>query len=245
VPGSRVDLLSNPALSAGNATFSAPGSEQDALAEYLKAVHGTAATAYDTLDVAASADLRIQNLALRPDTTTIEYAQVFRDGLSRLQQFDRYTGPVSYLQFETRGSDAGEAMNLRATNDFVNLLGGDDAANGGAGRDVLDGGTGSNFLTGGTGADVFFLDIRNQGGAPTWSTITDFAAEDELAIFGWNPAGSQSSWVQSAGAEGYKGATLQIDIDGDRDIDASITFAGLTQAQAGTPLQFDGLLWFN
>jgi hypothetical protein len=41
---------------------------------------------------------------------------VFRDGLSRLQQFDRYTGPVSYLQFETRGSDAGEAMNLRATN---------------------------------------------------------------------------------------------------------------------------------
>ena len=244
VPGSRVDLLNNTALAAGNATFAARGSEQDALAEYVKAVHGTAATAYDVLDVAASGDLRIQNLAVRQDTTLIEYAQVFRDGLPRLQQLDRYTGPVSYLQFETRGSDAGEVMNLRATNDFVNLLGGDDAANGGAGNDVLDGGTGSNFLTGGSGADVFFLDIRNPGGSPTWSTITDFTAEDELSIFGWNPAASRSFWVASDGAEGFKGATLHIDIDGDRDIDASVTFTGVTQAQAGVPVQFDGLLWF-
>jgi 2',3'-cyclic-nucleotide 2'-phosphodiesterase (5'-nucleotidase family) len=245
VPGSRVDLLNNTALAAGNATFAARGSEQDALAEYVKAVHGTAATAYDVLDVAASGDLRIQNLASRQDTSLIEYAQVFRDGLPRLQQLDRYAGPVSYLQFETRGSDAGEAMNLRATNDFVNLRGGDDAANGGAGNDVLDGGTGSNFLTGGTGADVFFLDIRNPGGTPTWSTITDFAAEDELAIFGWNPAASRSFWVASNGAEGFKGATLHIDIDGDRNIDASLTFAGVSQAQAGVPVQFDGLLWFT
>lgn len=245
VPGSRVDLLNNTSLAAGNATFAARGSEQDALAEYVKAVHGTAATAYDVLDVAASGDLRIQNLASRQDTTLIEYVQVFRDGLPRLQQLDRYAGPVSYLQFETRGSDAGEAMNLRATNDFVNLRGGDDAANGGAGNDVLDGGTGSNFLTGGTGADVFFLDIRNPGGSPTWSTITDFAAEDELAIFGWNPAASRSFWVASNGAEGFKGATLHIDIDGDRNIDASLTFAGVTQAQAGVPVQFDGLLWFT
>ncbi|MCA3342326.1 MAG: bifunctional metallophosphatase/5'-nucleotidase [Roseomonas sp.] len=245
VPGSRVDLLNNSALAAGNATFAARGSEQDALAEYIKAVHGTAATAYDVLDVAASGDLRIQNLAFRQDTTLIEYAQVFRDGLPRLQQLDRYTGPVSYLQFEMRGSDAGEAMNLRATNDFVNLRGGDDAANGGAGNDVLDGGTGSNFLTGGAGADVFFLDIRNPGGSPTWSTITDFAAEDELAIFGWNPAASRSFWVESNGAEGFKGATLHIDINGDQNIDASLTFAGVTQAQAGVPVQFDGLLWFT
>jgi 2',3'-cyclic-nucleotide 2'-phosphodiesterase (5'-nucleotidase family) len=245
VPGSRVDLLNNPALAAGNATFAARGSEQDALAEYVKAVHGTAATAYDVLDVAASGDLRIQNLASRQDTSLIEYAQVFRDGLPRLQQLDRYTGPVSYLQFETRGSDAGEVMNLRATNDFVNLLGGDDAANGGAGNDVLDGGTGSNFLTGGSGADVFFLDIRNPGGSPTWSTITDFTAEDELSIFGWNPAASRSFWVASDGAEGFKGATMHIDIDGDRDIDASVTFTGVTQAQAGVPVQFDGLLWFT
>jgi 2',3'-cyclic-nucleotide 2'-phosphodiesterase (5'-nucleotidase family) len=245
VPGSRVDLLNNTSLAAGNATFAARGSEQDALAEYVKAVHGTAATAYDVLDVAASGDLRIQNLASRQDTTLIEYVQVFRDGLPRLQQLDRYAGPVSYLQFETRGSDAGEAMNLRATNDFVNLRGGDDAANGGAGNDVLDGGTGSNFLTGGTGADVFFLDIRNPGGTPTWSTITDFAAEDELAIFGWNPAASRSFWVASNGAEGFKGATLHIDIDGDRNIDASLTFAGVSQAQAGVPVQFDGLLWFT
>lgn len=244
VPGSRVDLLNNPALAAGNATFSAPGSEQDALAEFVKAVHGTATTAYDVLDVAASGDLRIQNLALRQDTTSIEYAQLVRDGVTRLQQFDRYSGPVSYLQFETRGSDAGEVMILRGTNDFVNLLGGDDAADGGAGNDVLDGGTGSNFLTGGTGADVFFLDIRTPGGAPTWSTLTDFSAEDELAIFGWNPAASRSFWVASDGAEGFKGATLRIDIDGDRDVDASVTFAGLTEAQAGTPFQQEGLLWF-
>ena len=48
----------------------------------------------------------------------------------------------------------------------------------------------------------------------------------------------------SDGAEGYKGATLHMDIDGDRDIDASVTFTGVAQAQAGAPVQFDGLLWF-
>ena len=244
IAGSRVDLLNNAALSAGDATFAARGSEQDALAEYLDDFHKTSTSAFRQVDAGPATDLRIQNLSFRADTTAIEYAQVFSDGAGRLQQLDRYVGPVSYLQFETRGTSAGEVMILRNTNDFVNLLGGDDAADGGAGNDVIDGGTGSNFLTGGTGADVFFIDARNPGGAPVWSTITDFKAEDELSIFGWNPNVSRSSWVTDAGATGYQGATLHMDINGDGSIDASVTFSGLTQAQAGTPLSLSGLLWF-
>jgi serralysin len=81
---------------------------------------------------------------------------------------------------------------------------------------VIDGGTGSNFLTGGAGSDVFFLDVRNGGTGPTtWSTITDFHAEDQLSVFGWQPGASRCFWVENAGAEGFKRATLHMDINGD------------------------------
>ncbi|MBE3637132.1 ExeM/NucH family extracellular endonuclease [Mangrovicoccus algicola] len=46
----------------GAATFAENGSEQDALAEYLAAHHGTAETAYDEADETAAGDDRIQNL---------------------------------------------------------------------------------------------------------------------------------------------------------------------------------------
>lgn len=162
-----------------------------------------------------------------------------------------YTGPVSYLEFQFIGSESGEIVIGSNGNDFMNLLGGDDAANGGAGRDVLDGGLGSNFLTGGTESDTFFLDGR--GGGITWSTITDFEAAanfsgDTVSIFGWVTGTSQLLLQQeSNGAEGFKGATLHYDLNGDNNIDTSITFTGLTLSQLPDQVEFtnEGVLYFG
>ena len=52
---------------AGNATFAAPGGEQDALAEYLAAEHPTTMTAYADAEVDQTQDERIQILSLRND----------------------------------------------------------------------------------------------------------------------------------------------------------------------------------
>ena len=62
----RVDL-SHLTLDAGVANFSAPSTEQDALAEYLSA-HYPPSSPYSLADTPANQDLRIQNLGLRADT---------------------------------------------------------------------------------------------------------------------------------------------------------------------------------
>ncbi len=142
---------------------------------------------------------------------------------------EAYTGLVDFLEYQLLGDVNANVVTGSSSNDFFNLLDGDDAANGGAGRDVLDGGTGSNFLTGGADADTFFLDGR--GGTTTWSTITDFDG-DSVNIWGWEEGVSQLiQSVDSAGAEGFKGATFHFDLNNDGNIDTSITFSGLTTAQ--------------
>jgi hypothetical protein len=153
-----------------------------------------------------------------------------------------YDGPVSYLVYEFAGTSNGEAVLGTAWNDFVHLGEGDDAIDGGAGDDVLDGGTGSSFLTGGAGQDVFYVDGR--GGETIWSTITDWQAGEQLALWGWDPGVSQATWVDDDGVEGYKGVTMHADINNDGTIDTSVTWAGLSRADLPTPIQQDGLLWF-
>lgn len=145
-----------------------------------------------------------------------------------------YNGAVSYIQFEMLGSNNPDIVRGATTNDFINLLGGDDAANGGGGQDVLDGGIGSNFLTGGGGPDTFFLDGRS--GTNTWSTITDFANEDSVNIWGWvNNTSKLILSLDNQGAEGFKGATFHYDLDGNGLIDTSITFSNLALASIPSP----------
>ena len=64
----RVDLLTlmTEEQSGGQATFTAPGTEQDALAEYLAA--NFSATPFAVADVGPEGDERIQNLAFRTDS---------------------------------------------------------------------------------------------------------------------------------------------------------------------------------
>ncbi|MEB3260900.1 MAG: 5'-nucleotidase C-terminal domain-containing protein, partial [Cyanobacteriota bacterium] len=64
----RVDLFNPEAPRTGAATFSGDGTEQDVLAEYLAATHGSRETAYNQADTPATLDLRMQNLAVRGDS---------------------------------------------------------------------------------------------------------------------------------------------------------------------------------
>ncbi|MDO9710899.1 calcium-binding protein [Paracraurococcus lichenis] len=130
-----------------------------------------------------------------------------------------------------------------ATKFYMDLGAGDDAAKGLGGDDIIDGGTGSSFLTGGGGNDQFL--IHADGSAVTWSTITDWNTGDQLVLTGWQAGTSTATWVENAGTAGFEGLTLHADLDGDGTIDTSITWTGLTLAQAPTEtVQPDGTVWF-
>ncbi|WP_051141006.1 DUF4347 domain-containing protein [Azospirillum brasilense] len=146
------------------------------------------------------------------------------DGVTEDVKAYAYEGPVSTLQWTFLGDARSEVLGGSDGNDFLNLLGGDDAAAGGAGDDVLDGGSGSNWLIGGTGKDTFFVDGR--GTEVTWSTVTDLEQGEWSTLWGYKEGVSTLRWEEMDGAEGYKGATVHCDIDGNGTVDASMTFAG-------------------
>ena len=62
----RIDLVAQ-GLPMGTATFADPGTEQDALAEFLAAIFPDT-NPFNDADLPASQDLRIQNLSVRSDT---------------------------------------------------------------------------------------------------------------------------------------------------------------------------------
>lgn len=66
----RVELLNNPALAAGVATFADPGSEQDALAEFFQA-NFAGTQAFAAGETTAVTDTRIQNLSRRADAVIV------------------------------------------------------------------------------------------------------------------------------------------------------------------------------
>jgi len=137
---SRIDLLNNDLLSDGAADFAEKGSEQDALAEYLKARHGTAETAYDQIDGGQATDERIQNLAAREDTvlgTPVEGT----DGADRLY-----------------GGEGRDLLDGGAGDDLLIGGAGDDTLRGGEGDDRLFGNAGADIMAGGTGDDAYAVD---------------------------------------------------------------------------------------
>jgi len=161
IPGSRIDLRDNALLGAGSATFAIKGTEQDALAEFLSAVHGTQAKAFDKLDTSQANDLRIQNVAARTDTVLNPYAQVTIGERSGLEQMSVYSGPLN-LDFIFTGTaasetilahDADELLLGGAGDDSIIARGGNDNVQGREGNDTLVGGAGNDSLNGGAGAD--------------------------------------------------------------------------------------------
>jgi 2',3'-cyclic-nucleotide 2'-phosphodiesterase/3'-nucleotidase/5'-nucleotidase len=84
----RVDLLQG--FATGAAVFANDGSEQDALAEFLVARHGSSFVAYDEEDTARGRDGRMQDLGARSDTAA--QPPVAPAGSIRLEKIGGYDG---------------------------------------------------------------------------------------------------------------------------------------------------------
>jgi 2',3'-cyclic-nucleotide 2'-phosphodiesterase (5'-nucleotidase family) len=107
----RVDLTAAN-IPTGNATFAAPGSEQDALAEYLSANFNT--TPYSAPDLAAVFDTRIQNAAFRISGTS------GRDTLVGTAGSDRIVGGIGAdVLTGGAGADAFAYTNIRDAGDRI------------------------------------------------------------------------------------------------------------------------------
>ena len=192
-------------------TFAAAGSEQDAFAEYMEAVHGTAATAYDQAETGQALDTRIQNLAYRTDgvitggqTVAGTRAADMLDGgfghdtISGGAGSDTIAGGTGDDQIDGGAAAAtpGQSWLLSLfTTDNDRLFGdsGDDKLTGGAGNDTLDGGTGNDVLRGDAGADMLIggagNDVMTGGGANDVFVIglgndivMDFVRGDKLRL---------------------------------------------------------------
>lgn len=112
----RVDLP-NVLTTAGNFTFADPGSEQDALAEYLNSEYSSASLAYDEAETAPEFDTRIQILSLRSDsvfTLTVGTEEAEAQAAAGMILYPNPTQNI--LQIETQGAE------LRAL-DIIDLNG--------------------------------------------------------------------------------------------------------------------------
>jgi 2',3'-cyclic-nucleotide 2'-phosphodiesterase (5'-nucleotidase family) len=164
----RVDLFNPTAALTGAATFSGDGTEQDALAEYLKANHGTASQAYSQAETPARQDPRLQNLALRSDAVIdpVLVGTTGNDstlpGASTIPGFD---GRLDTL-FTGAGDDE---VDVAISNGYENRIftgSGVDTIYAGT-RDVITGGGGDdwfsaeagdgNRISGGLGNDTFII----------------------------------------------------------------------------------------
>jgi hypothetical protein len=99
---------------------------------------------------------------------------------------------------------------------------------------------GANILQSGQGSDVMFVDGSQNG----WATIENFHAGDVTAILGFQPGVSTITWSQGTDPAGNSGATAAISLNGDGNVNTSLTFAGVdvSQAQAfgGSSATMDG-----
>ena len=175
----RVDLFNPSAPLTGAATFSGDGTEQDALAEYLKANYGTLPVAYNQAETAASQDLRLQNTALRSDAV-IDPVRIGTSGndtaLAGASSISGFDGRLDTL-FTGAGDDEVDVAINSGYDNRIFTGSGLDTMYAGT-RDVITGGSGDdwfsaeagdgNRLSGGLGDDTFIIGSSNNralGGA--------------------------------------------------------------------------------
>jgi predicted extracellular nuclease/2',3'-cyclic-nucleotide 2'-phosphodiesterase (5'-nucleotidase family) len=113
-----------------SATFAAQGTEQDAMAEYLRAFYAT--TPYGTADTTPAGDTRIQNLAARSDT-------VLARGVVR------------------NGTSGNDTLTGTAFDDIITGGAGNDTITNSPGNDILLGGRNAD---GSTGTDTLVFNSR-------------------------------------------------------------------------------------
>jgi 2',3'-cyclic-nucleotide 2'-phosphodiesterase (5'-nucleotidase family) len=141
----RVDGPVN--LGAGSATFADPGTEQDALAEYLSANFRN--TPFSQEDTDPTQDERIQNLAVRSRDTALGSRLTGNNRNNRLNG-----GPADDVLIGLGGDDR---LAGRGGNDTLSGNAGADRLTGGAGQDLMIGGGGSDIHNGGAGRDTYVL----------------------------------------------------------------------------------------
>ncbi len=243
----RVDLFNANAPLTGAAKFSGDGTEQDALAEYLKTNYGTQAQAYNQAETPVSQDLRLQNLAVRTDEVidvklgTSEADDTFSSDAIKLQGFD---GKGDVL-FTGAGADSVDIETLSGSDNRIFTGSGADTIFAGS-RDVITGGGGAdriwatggngNRLSGNGGDDDFVIGTmgnRALGGEGNDKfDILDGAGTNYLN----GGAGSDQFWLISA--PGDKPAAKQYVMDfkvGDDLVGLrGVAFADLSFNQVGT-----------
>jgi Ca2+-binding RTX toxin-like protein len=161
--------------------------------------------------------------------TSTSYALNYGASIERLET----TNPLGTSSIALIGNDL---HNIIVGNNGANSLHGGaglDTLIGGGGSDLLRGDAGDNRLTGGQGADQFvFTDAQSH------DTITDFVSGIDEIELGWLMHASQFRFIGSAAFSGQPGqgrfsnGLFQLDLNGDRLADLSITILG-GQLQAG------------
>jgi 2',3'-cyclic-nucleotide 2'-phosphodiesterase (5'-nucleotidase family) len=245
-PSNRVDLFNPTAPLTGVASFSGDGTEQDALAEYLKANHGSATKAYNQADAPATQDLRLQNTALRSDEVldvkvgSTEDDDTLISEPIKLQGFD---GRGDVL-FTGAGNDTVDTATIGGRDNKLFTGSGADTIYAGS-RDVITGGSGDdsisaeagdgNRLSGMSGDDDFIIGSaanRALGGAGNdIFTILETAGTNYLN----GGAGADQFWLIDA--PGDKPAAKQYVMDFSAGEDKvglrGLTFSALSFSQVG------------
>ena len=150
-------------------------------------------------------------------------------GSTTVAQVEAYAGPLDNVQSQFLYDGAGPLaivaqqssmlISSKATATAVQLQGG---------ANVVNMEQGSSFLVGAAGNDTFILHADQP--QVTWNTIANFHTGDSITIYGVHTGTSIETWEANAGAAGWTGATLHLDLNGDKTIDSSLTFAGKSLA---------------
>ncbi|MES2666732.1 MAG: calcium-binding protein [Pseudomonadota bacterium] len=153
------------------------------------------------------------------------------------------------------GQSGNDSLSGGAGNDALNGNAGDDHLIGDTGNDRIKGGTGDDSLSGGAGRDILygegdgdhfiFGSVVDTGNGATRDQIADFDRTEGDVIdltgfglvafrgsLGFSNAGPSARWVVSGG----NNVLLQIDSDGDRDVDGTILILNHTSLLAGDVL---------
>ncbi|WP_341884404.1 esterase-like activity of phytase family protein [Synechococcus sp. UW140] len=206
----RIDLLKTGAPKSGSATFADNGSEQDALAEFLKINYPTLQNAFSKSETTDILDTRIQNLAVRGDEVIdVQIGTAGDDnaipGQTTIAGFD---GKLDQL-FTGAGNDTVDTAIASGYENKIFTGSGVDTIFASS-RDIITGGSGNdelyayngdnNRLSGGTGNDNFHLgssgnralggdgnDVFNVGGEAGTNYLNGGAGVDQF----WLVSGSK------------------------------------------------------
>ncbi len=88
---------------------------------------------------------------------------------------------------------------------------------------------GTDILNGGHGIDTFSVDATSHDG---WAEINAFHSGDVAEIVGFRPGQSTITWATATDPNGQSGATAAISLNGGGTVNAKVTFAGVSLAEA-------------